>query len=200
MASAAEARIREKAERLLRSLWPDARIVHEFELRGVRLDLAAITEDRLILGEVKSENGTLDRLPNQMKFACGIGGPVFLFCAERWTPHVTGLPYRVTSMVEDGDGFSCFIGAHHRHPLGPHHVEPERDAYSSRALLGLLLKAELLALAKPHGGRARSDVPTLTRIAHDHLTGLQVRRGVMAALRARRFGWVCDAPVSEMAA
>jgi hypothetical protein len=49
MASAAEARIRTKAEALMRREWPDARIIHEFDLGGVRLDLAAVTPERLIM-------------------------------------------------------------------------------------------------------------------------------------------------------
>ena len=198
MASAAEERIRVKAEGLFRSLWPEARIVHEFDLGGVRLDLAAITDDRLILGEIKSENDTLTRLPRQMEGASHIGGLAFLFCAERWVPHVQG-SRRAINMVEDGDGFTCFIGTSYRYPLNEHLIAPEHEAYNSRALLGLLLKPELLALARSFGGKAKHDVPTLARLAHDGLTGLEVRRSVMAALRARNFGWTCDAPAKAPA-
>ena len=198
MASAAEGRIRDKAERLFRSLWPEARIVHEFALGGSRLDLAAITEDRLILGEIKSENDTLTRLPHQMKSGAWIGGPVFLFCAERWVGKVEDMPYRVIEMVEEGEGFTRFLGANHRYELTEHHIAARHDAFNSRALLGLLLKPELMALAKPHGGKSKHDVSNLQRVAHEAMTGREIRRGVMAALRARHFGWTCDAPVGAM--
>lgn len=198
MASEAEARIRDKAERLLRHHWPDARIIHEFELGGVRLDLAAVTPERLILGEVKSENDTLTRLSRQMEWGARVGGPVFLFCAERWCEKIPDMPYRVIQLVEEGDGFTRFLGRQ-RFTLGEHSFAPEHDAYDSRALMGLMLKPELYALAKPHGAKSRHDVLMLQHIAYEALTGREIRRGVMAALRARRFGWVCDDPIRESA-
>ena len=195
MASAAEKRIRDKGEALLRQLWPDGRIVHEFDLCGVRLDLACITPDRLILGEVKSENDTLSRLSRQMEFGAAIGGPVFLFCADRWVGKTGEVPWRVVEMVECDDGFDCFVGKDHRYPLSPHRVAASHDAWDSRRLLGLLLKPELIALARALGAKTRHDVPTLTNLAHEGLTGREIRLGVMDALRARRFGWTCDAPL-----
>src|SRR5207237_1641615 len=68
MGSAAEERIRAKAEVMLRATFPDARIVHELVLQqgGVRIDLAAITPDRLVCVEVKSERDVLARLPEQV--------------------------------------------------------------------------------------------------------------------------------------
>lgn len=187
MASAAEARIRDKAERLLRELFPDARIVHEFDLGGVRLDLAAITPERLVLLEIKSENDTLTRLPRQMEFAHAVGGPVFLCFAPRWREDVrkAGL-WRTQRLEETDNGFDGLMPHWIQHP----------DRYDSRALMGLLLKPELFALAKPYGAKSKHDVPTLQHLVHENLTGREIRRGVMAALRARRFGWTCDAPIS----
>jgi len=189
MASAAEARIREKAEALLRSMWPGARIVHEFDLGGVRLDLAAITEDRLILLEIKSELDTLSRLQRQAEFALRVGGPLLVVYAPRWSEAIRKLSfsgsYRV-SWIEEGDG-----------PLAvryPRWLDTDNDRYDNRALMGLLLKPELMALARPHGAKSRFDVGRLQAIVHENLTGREIRRGVMAALRARRFGWTCDAP------
>ena len=190
MASAAEARIREKADTLLRTMWPSARIVHEFDLGGVRLDLAAITEDRLILVEIKSELDTLTRLPRQAEFALRVGGPLMVVYAPRWSEAIRKLSfsgsYRV-NWIEEGDG-----------PLAvryPRWLDADNDRYDSRALMGLLLKPELMALARPHGAKTRFDVSRLQAIVHENLTGREIRRGVMAALRARRFGWTCDAPI-----
>lgn len=190
MASAAEARIREKAETLLRSMWPNARIVHEFDLCGVRLDLAAITEERLILLEIKSELDTLSRLERQVRFALSIGGPVLVVYASRWAGPIR--QYRFEGgwrieWIEEREG-----------PLEvqrPLILAEGNDRYDNRALMRLLLKPELFALAKPHGAKTRFDVSTLQAIVHENLTGREIRRGVMAALRARRFGWTCDAPI-----
>lgn len=194
MASQAEKRIREKAERLLRQHWPDARIVHEFDLCGVRLDLAAITEDRLILLEIKSELDTLSRLERQVRFALSIGGPVLVVYASRWAGTIR--QYRFEGdwrieWIEERDG-----------PLDvqrPLILAEGNDRYDNRALMRLLLKPELFALAKPYGAKTRFDVSTLQTIVHENLTGREIRRGVMAALRARHFGWTCDAP-TEIAA
>lgn len=194
MASEAEARIRAKAERLLRDQYPDARIVHEFDLGGVRLDLAAITEDRLILLEIKSELDTLSRLERQVSFGLRIGGPLLVCYAPRWREPIRSLTFegrwRVEWLEETEEGFSG---------LAPMRIAPHHDRYDNRALLWLLLKPELLALAKPCGGKVRHTVPELQTIAHENLTGREIRQGVMAALRARRFGWTCDEPISEAA-
>lgn len=203
MASDAEARIRVKAERLLRELFPDARIVHEFDLGGVRLDLAAITPDRLVLLEIKSERDTLGRLDNQARSSLRIGGPFIVCVAPRWQNDLTGRGsadlswYRAERLVETDDGFADIhdIDGRYRDYWRARLTEAWRDRYDSRALLNLLLKPELLALARPHGGRTRMDVPALQNVAHEHLTGREIRRGVLAALRARRFGWTCDTPI-----
>lgn len=90
-------------------------------------------------------------------------------------------------------------------------------------LLPLLEKARDLLLERRHGNSARSpghnarlaieaaialfDKPSSQplmgdreEIAHERLTGQEIRRGVMAALRARHFGWTCDAPAGSLAA
>lgn len=194
MASAAEARIRVKAEALLRQHFPTARIIHEFDLGAVRLDIAAITEDRLVLVEIKSELDTLRRLERQVRAGIALGGPMLVCYAPKWREAIRaareGL-YRAEWLEEADDGFPSLRPA----MLADHH-----DRYDSRALLHLLLKFEILALAKPFGARTRSTVPELHRLAHDNLTGREIRRGVMAALRCRRFGWVCDEPILREAA
>lgn len=196
MASAAEARIRVKAEAMLRQHFPTARIIHEFDLGPVRLDMAAVTEDRLVLVEIKSERDRLTRLERQVRAALSIGGPVLICFAPKWREAVktmqrAGALYRAEWLEESSDGFSGVRPA----MLADHH-----DRYDSRALMGLLLKFELLALAKPFGARTRNTVPEIHRLVHENLTGREIRRGAMAALRARRFGWVCDEPFQREAA
>jgi hypothetical protein len=226
MASDAEARIRSKAEALLRELYPQARIVHEFAVGGVRLDLAAITEDRLILVEIKSELDTLDRLANQLRFACRIGGEVWVVYARRWIDEMAkrvseqdfGRPVqrgqatyyeanplyipdlrKCVELTEAEDGDDLVLPRRY----GPHPREraanPKRyiggDRYDSRQLLCLLLKPELLAMTQPFGGRSKHTVFDLYELAHEHLTGREIRQAVFSALRSRDFGWACDRPV-----
>lgn len=192
MASAAEARMREKAERLLREHFPGARIVHEFELGGVRLDIAAITPDRLALLEIKSERDTLTRLEKQARWALHVGGPVLVCYAPRWAEQIKALRqantdlYQAHWLEEADEGFTV------TYPLW---LRPENDRYNNRTLFSLLLKPELLAMARPFGGKSKHTVPELHHLAHEGLTGREIRRAVMAALRARRFGWTCDEPV-----
>lgn len=196
MASPAEARIRAKAESLLRQHFPTARIIHEFDLGPVRLDMAAITEDRLVLVEIKSERDRLTRLERQVRAGLSIGGPVLVCYAPKWRPAVSAIQrhgglYRAEWLEEAGDGFTG---------LRPAMLSDRHDRYDNRALMNLLLKFELLALAKPFGSRTRNTVQDLHRIVHESLTGREIRRGAMAALRARQFGWVCDEPIQRRAA
>lgn len=207
--SDAELRIRAKAEALLRQVQPDGRIVHELEIGGVRLDLASISPERLILVEIKSERDKLDRLKNQVRWARSLGGEVWVCFAPKWRDaiklrcqshdyskpikrdgytsyepnplYIRDLP-RCQLLEETDEGFSGY---------SRHSSDPRHDSYNSHALLNLLHKAELLTLAKPFGVKSRDTCPDLIRTAHENLTGGQVRRGVMAALRARDF-WKAD--------
>lgn len=83
--SAAEKRIREKAVTALRDVWPDARIVHELMLRpgGCCIDLAAITESRLIVLEIKSERDVLTRLKRQALQAIDVADDLTVVLAEK---------------------------------------------------------------------------------------------------------------------
>ena len=211
--SEAEIRLRIKAEALLRVVFPSARIVHEFDLRGVRLDLAAITDETIVLVEIKSERDTLDRLANQVKSALSIGGEVWIVYADRWEAQIRqrcqsqdeskpiylangGLTWGPNALYIPGlsgcallreEGAALTSG----HGFDPRNRRRIRDRFNNRRLLGLLHKGELLALAKPLGGRVRHDTYTLIDLCHEHLTGREIRRGAMAALRARNF-WKAD--------
>lgn len=196
MASPSEKRIRDKGVRLLRELYPAARIIHEFDICGNRIDLAAVTEDRIILAEVKSERDVLDRLPAQISRAVGIGGPVLMLLAEKWRRHNLGVSWRALPLYEtdDGFGYDSYIDG----PLsGPPMARlcPSSDQWDNRALMRLMLKPELLDIARPYGGKTKHDVPTLQTLAHENMTGRDLRLAVCRALRARDFGWEADDPI-----
>lgn len=101
--SEAEERIRGKVEAALHRRRPDARIIHELVLRqgGVRIDMAAVWPDGMILAEIKSERDTLNRLEPQLKAALDLGGEVWLCLAEKWRPKVEALKHRCDWRNED---------------------------------------------------------------------------------------------------
>src|SRR5438309_664980 len=83
--SAAEERIRVKAEAMLRRRFPTARIIHELVLKqgGCRIDLAAVTPDLIALVEIKSERDVLTRLPAQIEAAMAVGDLFAVCVAEK---------------------------------------------------------------------------------------------------------------------
>lgn len=111
--SVAEERIRAKTEALLRERFPTARIIHELVLEqgGVRLDLAAVTADQLVVAEIKSERDQLKRLPDQVKAALRVAQEVWVVVAEKWVPQIELAQESTISLaqpVEIGKGrFQC---------------------------------------------------------------------------------------------
>lgn len=174
--SEAEERIRAKAEGMLRVIFPDARIIHELVLKqgGVRIDLAAVTADRLICIEIKSERDVLTRLSDQvaaMREVCDAYGVVTTAKHLDKVREIAGWLH--TAMEDD------------RERLGSHLF---RDVHvglcNAPARLEMLWAEELRAIRCPHRGAPRK---TCTIAATDALTGSEVRRAVCEALRARHF-------------
>lgn len=184
MASVAEERIRAKAEAMLRGAFPDARIIHELVLRqgGCRIDLAAVTPDRLICVEVKSERDVLTRLPDQ-----------------------------VEAMKRVSDAWCVVTAFKHMDPCrkiaGWLHVAEEdaldrlhlwRDAMAGTcnapARLEMLWADELRWVARIKGARW-----ACITAASDSMAGAEVRRAVCAQLRARAFPRADEAvPIQAM--
>ena len=213
--SEAEVRIRDKAVALLREALPEARIIHEFDLFGVRMDLAAVTPEEIVLVEIKSERDKLDRLANQISFATRIGGEVWVCFHEKWAKAIDqrchdqdmsveipikGVPggrtYAPNPLYIKGLTNCVLLSESADTPLTPNRwTRDPRDRrhraprYDSRRLLGLIHKPEVLALAKPHGGKSRMTSWELIDLCHEHMTGAQIRRGVFAHIRAHDFFW-----------
>lgn len=91
--SEAEERIRSKVVSALRRLHPDARIIHELviEQGGVRLDVAAVERDCLVVVEIKSERDVLKRLPEQVRVATSVAQCVWVAVAPRWADQVAAM-------------------------------------------------------------------------------------------------------------
>lgn len=97
--SEAEERIRVKAVAALRRLYPDARIIHELVLEqgGIRLDVAAVTPDQLIVVEIKSERDVLKRLTDQINRSREVAQGVWVVVAPK---HVPAVEKRLSSYVQ----------------------------------------------------------------------------------------------------
>lgn len=185
--SEAEARIRAKAEAALRAAFPDARIVHELVVKqgSCRLDLAAITPQRLILVEVKSERDVLDRLDRQVTQAKAVSDGFMVCVADK---HLEKARNAVGwHLVEREDEISKHIAAHYfqRNVL--------MGLCNAPARLEMLWAQELRVVAgtSPKTPRQQSIL-----LASDTMTGAEVRKRVCAALRAREFA-EADPPMTS---
>lgn len=172
MASLAEERIRLKAEAMLRGAFPDARVIHELVLRqgGCRIDLAAVTPDRLICVEVKSERDVLTRLPEQVEAMRRVSDAWCVVTAFKHMAPCREIAGWLHVAEEDGlDRLHLW-----RDALG--------GTCNAPARLDMLWADELRWVA----GRKGARWPCITA-ASDSMTGAEVRRAVCAQLRARAF-------------
>jgi len=187
--SEAEERIRVKAEAALREVWPSARIVHELMMRqgGCRIDLAAITPDRLIVVEVKSERDVLDRLKRQVEEAREVADGVMVALA--------GAHYDKAWR----DRHICILEASREEDLVSSLNRQVRSVLAmptnAPARLSMLWASELRRIA---GAPAKANRSYSIQLASDSLTGAEVRRRVCAALRARPFPRADDPILSEL--
>lgn len=176
--SAAEERIRAKAEAALREAWPSARVVHELMLRqgGCRVDLAAITPDRLIVVEVKSERDVLDRLKRQAEQAVEVADGFCVALAEKhWRKAWEDRHVSISDAAPE-DGILLNLQRNQRRVY--------EATCNSPARLDMLWASELRRVAMS-GAKAARGYSILK--ASDELPGAEVRRRVCAALRARPF-------------
>lgn len=177
--SEAEERIRVRAEAALRTAFPDARIIHELVVRqgSCRLDLAAVTPQRLVLVEIKSERDVLTRLKKQAREARAVCDGFKVCVADK---------HLEKARAEVRWGEVC----------AEEHIEREiiHGSYFQRQVMqGLcnaparldMLWANELRIVAQSGPKATRTASIIR--ASDSLTGAEVRQRVCAALRAREF-------------
>lgn len=189
--SEAEERLRATAEAAMRLARPKARIVHELQLQqgGVRIDLAAIDEDFLLVAEIKSERDTLARLRRQVERSLRCADEVWAVVALKHAENA-GTAFGARLFVEQTDGTLFDKAWRWRRPSWP----------DPRARVEMLWAGELRDALSRHFGDA--PLPGLSRLTRDamkrllveHMTGREIRRAVCAALRARRFPRCDPAP------
>jgi len=103
--SECEERIRSVVVDSLRRTMPTARIIHELMLRqgvGPRLDVAAVTPDRIVLVEIKSERDVLKRLQAQVEASLLVTNDVRVVVAEKHRKAVVAMerPYLLDPVTE----------------------------------------------------------------------------------------------------
>lgn len=191
--SAAEERIRAKAEALLRRLFPDARIIHELVLQqgGCRIDLAAVGRSFIAAIEIKSERDVLARLPEQVAAAMAVTDLFGVCIAAKHADKVAAswhrrddakvrLPINANLLVETEDGFETectpfdtgWLGAQRHHPR----------LCNPAARLEMLWADELRLIS-----RSRLPRQPAKHLICETMTGREIREAVCAALRARGF-------------
>jgi hypothetical protein len=185
MASEAEERIRVKCEAALRQHFPDARIIHELVVRqgSCRLDLAAVTPNRIVLVEVKSERDVLTRLPQQAKEAREVADLFRVAVAQKHIDKAREV--MGWSGVVDEDDFTREVGTFWSTR------QLMTTPINAPARLQMLWANELQIVAECSRKTNRTDCIFK---ASEYFTGSELRRRVCAALRARYYPRA-DAPI-----
>lgn len=214
--SAAEERLRAKAEASLRRSFPDARIIHELVLEqgGCRIDLAAVTPTQIILGEIKSERDVLKRLADQLRAAFAVTEDVRLYVAGKHVEAVKALEdyhatapldppvknihtgeLHTTKLVSNPNRIGLLSRTHlireagedgDLAPFQGHRVSSFGAMPHPKAIFDLMWAAEQEAVVRSLG-YGKATRDVMSRFAVENMTGAEIRRHVCAALRARPF-------------
>lgn len=209
--SAAEREIRDALVAHLRATIPEARIIHELDACENRMDVAAVTTDRLYAFEIKSERDTLDRLERQMRRFAECSHHAVAVLHERFfdrAPYRTGEPRFVAP--EFGGGHAVSVWSY---PQNAARGTPQAQMYRWRLpvdrrwyprirtpqadpMLSLLHREELMFEASAHGVgfRARDNMEAIKEAMTLDMTGRHVVAAVCRQLRARTFAYA-DPPI-----
>ena len=198
--SEAEAEIREPVVARLRQLMPGARIIHEIQsaCQGpTRIDVLAVTADRIAAVEIKSARDKLSRLPAQLE--------AMRRCAHHPIVALHGKFFEVMDTPSGGTwvnapkearhgviwGFDIpqARGAEHYRCHELHDRWAKWKACPPQGAISMLWREELRAIVSRRGLSSRTSrltMPELIDILRWHLTGAEVTHEVCAALRERR--------------
>lgn len=211
--SNAEREIRAAVVNRLRALYPGARIVHELNVgHGKnRIDVAAITRDRIVAVEIKSERDRLTRLADQVREFGRSCHAVVVAAHERFFESFTytngGAGYRESETLSAGARnaevwhYPLYSGpdvALARARFGVWSA-PRFSIPDTRQLLVLLWTEELRSVAVAHriaGVTRRTPGYTLRDVLWRRLTGAEIEQAVCGQLRQRTFA-EADPPIDD---
>lgn len=191
----------------IRELWPTARVIHELNVEHgtVRADIAAVTENRLYLFELKSENDRLHRLSKQVQHFHPVCHGLVVVAHEKWCGRAADLGYPncdAKKIVRHHGAGTIWQWPEPARPWGRDWkiVKPPVTPWHHR-MLRLLWTDELRAVARNAGVASRARAPGYELAAQiaAQVPGHQIEAAVCAALRARTFAWA-DEPAGRVAA
>ncbi|KQV66621.1 hypothetical protein [Caulobacter sp. Root343] len=201
--SDAEERVRAATVAMLRAEFPAARIIHELEIGGARLDVAAIDHDRIVVCEIKSEKDSLKRLAHQSKFALSVSDDYRVICTSKHVDQILG--FREIYVTVDG---RQVVNKNFNEHLRAATVWLEsggqlqkvskplkwygRRRILAESVLSLMHVHEVKAALRHLGAKSRWTGSDLCTFAMEHMSGGDIRRLVCASLRARRFARADD--------
>jgi Holliday junction resolvase-like predicted endonuclease len=196
--SPAEAEIRDAAIARLRECMSGCRIIHEINCASFgpnRIDLLAVTKDRIAAVEVKSERDELDRLPAQIGSMRGVAHFVIAALHEKfltpWGSSYTDLP----AFHEPEEARHAVVWAYPAKPrygaLGEWSLSAiweKPKLLPPPSFIDLLWASELRAIVRKHGlhkGASRLDMPQMVDVLRWSLPGKILLAEVCATLRRR---------------
>lgn len=196
--SSAETEIRDAAIARLRELLPGCRIIHEINCASFgpnRIDLLAVTKDRIAAVEVKSERDKLDRLPAQLASMQGVAHYAIAALHEKfltpWKASYSDLP----AFHEPDEARHAVVWAYPIRPragiLGewPLHSRWDKPKLlPPPSFIDLLWAAELRAIVRKHGlhkGPSGLDMPQMVDLLRWGLPGKILLAETCATLRSR---------------
>jgi hypothetical protein len=203
--SASEREIRDAVVDQLRKEYPSARIIHELNCGhgSNRIDVAAVTPDRIIAVEIKSQRDTLSRLADQTRAFKQCSHRVIVCAHEKFFEdfaYNNGLPgFRarpeLTSKKCAGSDLWLYPKPDGQPTREYYDWRRERtgtsifDAPDTRGVLKLLWTDELRSVAQWGRVAASARAPGYKLAYHlwQHLTGDEVVKATCALLRARPF-------------
>jgi hypothetical protein len=221
--SAEEGVMRELCVAELRKRYLDARIIHELPLRysSNRIDLAAVTPDKIVSLEIKSSRDVADRLEDQIRAFIPVSHRIIVALAPKWNPEPEyekvpirapfgGWTYNRTNettvqaalrrigeprMIET---WKCC----HESGLSDHDLERmHRDSYPWPVkMLDVLWVSELKEVAARHRVSFDKRTPHLKLVTAccDVMTSREIVTAVCRALRERdAFDKLSDPPVAS---
>ena len=186
--SSAEADVRTAVVERLRSLRPDARIIHEINIdeRKCRADVLAVTPTEIYAVEIKSERDKLDRLEEQAKSMLSVAHHVIAAVHDK---HMPDLHY-----VSD---VNYWIFPEAQRPVSLTRWYPATDGWRAPSMklntalphgaISLLWRDELAEFCIRMGLNVsgRTVVSELRRLLWWRCSGEELTRGICAALRRR---------------
>ncbi len=198
--SPAEAEIREPVVARLRDLLPNCRIIHEIQCATWgpnRIDVMAVTPERIVSAEIKSSRDKIDRLPAQLSSMHGCSHHAIAALHRKFFK-IEASPFGGLMVTEPEEarigmvwGFdlpeSKFAEQYQRHELS-HRYEKHMISPPSGAL-DMLWREELRIIAARKALSTKTSRLTMEELRDLiiwNMTGKQVTREICATLRARK--------------